>query len=66
MTIDQALEYLFANKQWRKSTEITASTLSKWESRYKAGNMKDLAKLNLIRRSGVFEENINFELKETR
>jgi hypothetical protein len=40
------------------------SQVTELRRRYKSGAMKTNAKLNLIRRSGVFEEFIRFELKK--
>lgn len=63
MTIDQATEYLLSNTEWRKDTDVTANHITTWRVRYKKGKLNDLAKLNIIRRSGLFNETLTFELK---
>lgn len=63
MTIDQAVEWLLNDpKQWNNG-KMPPSQVTELRRRYKSGAMKDNAKLNLIRRSGMFEEFISFELK---
>lgn len=44
--------------------KMPPSQVTELRRRYKSGAMKTNAKLNLIRRSGVFDEFIRFELKE--
>lgn len=61
MTIDQAVEYLLNHHNWRGVA--TSNQITTWRARYLAGELKDGAKLNIIRRSGIFEEFIKFELK---
>lgn len=63
MTIDQAVEWLLNDpKQWNNG-KMPPSQVTELRRRYRSGAMKDNAKLNLIRRSKMFEENIFFELK---
>lgn len=63
MTIDQAVEWLLSDpKQWNNG-KMPSSQVTELRRRYRSGAMKDNAKLNLIRRSEMFEEFISFELK---
>lgn len=63
MTIDQAVEWLLSDpKRWNDG-KMPPSQVTELRRRYKSGAMKDNAKLNLIRRSEIFEEFISFELK---
>lgn len=64
MTIDEAVEWLLSDpKQWNNG-KMPPSQVTELRRRYKSGAMKTNAKLNLIRRSEMFEEFIRFELKE--
>lgn len=65
MTIDEAVEWLLLGdpKRWNDG-KMPPSQVTELRRRYKSGAMKDNAKLNLIRRSEVFEEFISFELKK--
>jgi hypothetical protein len=64
MTIDEAVEWLISDpKRWNNG-KMPPSQVTELRRRYKRGSMKTNAKLNLIRRSGVFEEFISFKLKE--
>lgn len=63
MTIDQAVEWLLNDpKQWNNG-KMPPSQVTELRRRFRSGAMKDNAKLNLIRRSEMFEENIFFDLK---
>lgn len=63
MTIDQAVEWLLNDpKRWNNG-KMPPSQVTDLRKRYRSGAMKDNAKLNLIRRSEKFEENISFVLK---
>lgn len=63
MTIDQAVEWLLNDpKQWNNG-KMPPSQVTELRRRYRSGALKDNAKLNLIRRSEQFEENIFFKLK---
>lgn len=63
MTINEAVEWLLNDpKQWNDG-KMPPSQVTELRRRYRSGAMKDNAKLNLIRRSEIFEENISFELK---
>lgn len=63
MTIDQAVEWLLDNpKRWNDG-KMPPSQVTELRRRYRSGAMKDNAKLNLIRRSEIFEEFISVELK---
>jgi hypothetical protein len=64
MTIDEAVEWLLNDpKRWNDG-KMPPSQVTELRRRYKSGALKTNAKLNLIRRSGVFEEFISFKLKE--
>jgi hypothetical protein len=64
MTIDQAVEWLLNDpKQWNNG-KMPPSQVTELRRRYKRGSMKTNAKLNLIRRSEIFEEFIRFEFKK--
>lgn len=63
MTINEAVEWLLDEpKRWNNG-KMPPSQVTDLRKRYRSGAMKDNAKLNLIRRSEKFEENIFFELK---
>lgn len=63
MTIDQAVEWLLNDpKRWNNG-KMPPSQVTELRRRFRSGAMKDNAKLNLIRRSEMFEEFISFELK---
>jgi hypothetical protein len=64
MTIDEAVEWLLLSdpKRWNNG-KMPPSQVTELRRRYRSGAMKDNAKLNLIRRSEIFEEFISFELK---
>lgn len=63
MTIDEAVEWLLSDpKQWNNG-KMPPSQVTELRRRYNGGSMKTNAKLNLIRRSEIFEEFISFELK---
>lgn len=63
MTIDQAVEWLLNDpKQWNNG-KMPPSQVTELRRRFRSGAMKTNAKLNFIRRSEKFEENIFFELK---
>lgn len=62
MTIDQAVEWLLSDpKRWNDG-KMPPSQVTELRRRYNSGAMKTNAKLNLIRRSEIFEEFISFEL----
>lgn len=64
MTIDQAVEWLLNDpKRWNNG-KMPPSQVTELRRRYRSGAMKDNAKLNLIRRSEMFDEFIRFELKK--
>lgn len=63
MTINEAVEWLLDDpKRWNNG-KMPPSQVTDLRKRYRRGAMKDNAKLNLIRRSEQFEENISFVLK---
>lgn len=63
MTINEAVEWLLDEpKRWNNG-KMPPSQVTDLRKRYRSGAMKDNAKLNLIRRSEKFEENISFVLK---
>ena len=63
MTIDQAVEWLLNDpKQWNNG-KMPPSQVTELRRRYRSGALKTNAKLNLIRRSEMFDEFIRFELK---
>lgn len=57
MTIDEAVEWLLLGdpKRWNDG-KIPPSQVTELRRRYKSGALKTNAKLNLIRRSEMFEE----------
>lgn len=64
MTIDQAVEWLLSDpKRWNNG-KMPPSQVTEYRRRYKSGALKTNAKLNLIRRSEMFEDFISFELKK--
>lgn len=64
MTIDEAVEWLLSDpKRWNNG-KMPPSQVTELRRRYKIGALKTNAKLNLIRRSGVFDEYIYFEFKK--
>lgn len=64
MTIDQAVEWLLDDpKRWNDG-KMPPSQVTELRRRYKSGALKTNAKLNLIRRSEMFDEFIRFELKK--
>lgn len=64
MTINEAVEWLLDDpKRWNDG-KMPPSQVTELRRRYNSGAMKDNAKLNLIRRSEIFEEFISFDFKE--
>lgn len=65
LTIDQAVEWLFDNtKLWNAGGKvINSSAVCNMRARYKSGELKELAKTNLIEKSGVFVQTKYFEFK---
>lgn len=67
MTIDEAVEWLLSNtKQWNSREKVmrrqAVVTLKK---RHQEGNLKELAKIRLIEKSGMFEQTSYYILKGT-
>lgn len=64
MTINEAVEWLLNDpKRWNDG-KMPPSQVTELRRRFRSGAMKYNAKLNLIRRSEMFEEFISFELKK--
>lgn len=70
MTIDEAVRWLLDKnnrKHWNVGEKkMLPQNLLTMENRLNSGEMKELAKLNLIERSGMFDKVMYFELKDTK
>ena len=67
MTIDEAVQWLLDKnnrRRWNNGEKpLCEQNLDTMRRRLNSGEMKELAKLNLIKRSGMFEKVMYFELK---
>lgn len=64
LTTDQAFEWLLDNtKLWRKNTDLSPNHVTVLRNRYRKGELKESAKINMIEKSGLFDRTNYFQFK---